>query len=175
VLVQEPVLPVPLKAPSSDALTVDEANAKFGGKEPGDSVYVLRATVQPGAAAEVGVRIRRSTLKPDEAANEETIIGIDHAKGQIFVDRKRSGFVSFSPDFPARTVAPLKHPDAKAITLEIVVDRNSVEVFAEDGETVLTNLIYPSDTSQGIAFYAAGAAANGDAPHILGLDITSLQ
>jgi sucrose-6-phosphate hydrolase SacC (GH32 family) len=35
-----------------------------------------------------------------------------------------------------------------------VVDRNSVEVFAEDGATVLTSLIYPSSSSQGLAFYS---------------------
>jgi sucrose-6-phosphate hydrolase SacC (GH32 family) len=29
-----------------------------------------------------------------------------------------------------------------------------VEVFAEDGETVLTNLIYPSAASTGIGFYS---------------------
>jgi hypothetical protein len=34
------------------------------------------------------------------------------------------------------------------------VDSNSIEVFAEDGETVLTNLIYPAPASQGLAFYA---------------------
>jgi len=38
--------------------------------------------------------------------------------------------------------------------VEIVVDCNSVEVFAENGETVFTELIYPAATSQGISFYS---------------------
>jgi fructan beta-fructosidase len=175
VLVQEPVLPATTDLSASGSATISEANAKFGGKELGDSVYALHATFDPGAATEVGVRLRRSSLKPDEPAEEETVVGIDRAKRQIFVDRKRSGYVAFSPDFPARTVAPLKHPEAKTITLEIVVDRNSLEVFAEDGETVLTNLIYPSDTSQGLAFYATGAPVQKDAPHILNLTAVPLR
>ena len=101
VLVQEPVLPK-VAAGSSGALTLEEANRRFGGKEPGDSVYLLRATLEPGAAAEIGVRLRRSSLQPDQPAEQETVIGIDRARGEIFVDRRKSGYVSFSPDFPAR-------------------------------------------------------------------------
>jgi sucrose-6-phosphate hydrolase SacC (GH32 family) len=123
----------------------------------------------------VGIRLRRSALKAEEAANEETVVGIDRTKGQIFVDRNRSGYVTFSPDFPARTVAPLKHPDAKSIPIEIIVDRNSVEVFAENGETVLTNLIFPSDASQGLAFYATGAPAGGDSAHVRDLEVVPLK
>jgi sucrose-6-phosphate hydrolase SacC (GH32 family) len=47
--------------------------------------------------------------------------------------------------------------------MEIVVDNNSIEVFAEDGETVLTALIYPAATSQGLAFYST-ALPPGTAP-----------
>jgi fructan beta-fructosidase len=175
VLVQEPVLPIPTGAAAGDSLTLDEANKKFGGKEPGDSVYMLRAVLQPGKASEMGVRLRRSAVNPNDPANEETVVGIDWAKGEIFVDRKRSGYVSFSPDFAARTVAPLKHPEAKSIAIEIVVDRNSVEVFAEGGETVLTNLIYPSDASQGLAFYAAGGSAGETGSKLVGLEVVPLH
>lgn len=175
VLVQDPVLPAVHGSPVAGPLTIEEANAKFGGKEPGDSVYLLRATLEPGSAAEVGVRLRRSSANPEQAASEETVVGIDEAKGQIFVDRKRSGLVSFSSEFPTRTAAPLKHPGAKSIPINIVVDRNSVEVFAEDGETVLTNLIYPSDASQGLAFYASSPANGGEAAHVANVEIDPLR
>jgi len=175
VLVQEPVLPIPASLTPGAAMTIDEANKKFGGKEPGDSVYMLHAILQPGKASEMGIRLRRSSLNPNDPVNEETVVGVDWAKGQIFVDRRRSGYVSFSPDFPVRTVAPLKHPDAKTISIQIVVDRNSVEVFAEDGETVLTNLIYPSDTSQGLAFYTAGAPTVDADSKLLDLELVPLH
>jgi Glycosyl hydrolases family 32 C terminal len=47
--------------------------------------------------------------------------------------------------------------------MELVVNRDSIEAFAEDGETVLIALIYPAATSQGLAFYFT-ALPPGTAP-----------
>lgn len=175
VLVQEPILPTVEQASPLEPVTIAEANRRFAQGGPESGVYAIHTAIEPGPATEVGVRIRRSSLNPDQPASEETVVGIDTAKNQLFVDRTRSGYVSFSPDFPARTVAPLKHPNAKTISLEIVVDRNSIEVFAEDGETVLTNLIFPSDSSLGLAFYSAEGPAGGADPRLLNLRVTSLR
>ena len=91
------------------------------------------------------------------------------------VDRSRSGKTDWSPEFSGRVYAPLKYPQANSIRLEIVVDRNSVEVFAENGETVLTNLIYPAATSQGIAFYST-ATPPGVAPALVrGVEFIPLE
>lgn len=86
-LVQEPILPDVEQPPTSGELTVDEANARFAQGGPESGVYMIRTTFEPGATSEMGVRLRRSTLKADEPASEETVVGIDRVKGQIFVDR----------------------------------------------------------------------------------------
>ncbi|MGA2168072.1 MAG: glycoside hydrolase family 32 protein [Terracidiphilus sp.] len=159
-LVQQPILPTPAFKPSGALFgaapyqTLAQANARIAAQKLSGSGYLLRVTLDPGDAAEAGVRLRRSSLNPGDPAQEETVVGIDRNTGQIFVDRTRSGATAWSPAFPARVSAPLKHPQENSIRMEIAVDRNSVEVFAEDGETVLTNLIYPSATSQGLAFYS---------------------
>ena len=159
-LVQQPILPTPAFKPSGALFgaapyqTLAQANARIAAQKLSGSGYLLRVTLDPGDAAEAGVRLRRSSLNPGDPAQEETVVGIDRNTGQIFVDRTRSGATAWSPAFPARVSAPLKHPQANSIRMEIAVDRNSIEVFAEDGETVLTNLIYPSATSQGLAFYS---------------------
>lgn len=159
-LVQQPILSTPSFQPSQALFgaapykTILEANELIAAKKLTGSSYLLRVTLDPGDAAEAGIRIRRSTTNANQAANEETVIGIDHANGKIFVDRTHSGSTDWSPEFPARIAAPLKHAQENSIRLEIVVDHNSVEVFAEDGETVLTNLIYPSADDNGISFYA---------------------
>jgi fructan beta-fructosidase len=168
-LVQEPVLAL---APDKinramfggpSFKTIVQANARITSKKLSGSVFRLRFTLDPGESAEAGVRLRRSTNNPNESAEEETVVGVDLAKGQIFVDRTHSGKTDWSPDFSGRVSAPLKHAQADTIPIEIVVDNNSIEVFAEDGETVLTSLIYPSPSSQGLAFYA-GATPPGSAP-----------
>jgi sucrose-6-phosphate hydrolase SacC (GH32 family) len=143
--------------------TIGQANMNMATPRLLGSVYLLRFTLAPGDASEAGVRLRRSTANPNESAAEETVVGIDAAHGRIFVDRTRSGKTDWSPDFPARVSAPLKHSQANSIAIQIVVDNNSIEVFAEDGETVLTNLIYPSAASKGLAFYATDTPP-GSAP-----------
>jgi fructan beta-fructosidase len=168
-LVQEPILGISAHKPYAAMFgapsfqTIAQANARLAAQRPSGSAYLLRFTLDPGEASEAGVRLRRSTANPNSPAAEETVVGIDAATGHIFVDRTRSGKTDWSPDFPARVSAPLKHSQANSISIQIVVDNNSVEVFAEDGETVLTNLIYPTSGSQGLAFYAT-ATPPGAAP-----------
>ncbi len=160
VLVQQPLLPTPSFQPSKALFggapyqTIAQANEHIAEGKLAGSSYLLRVTLDPGDAAEAGVRLRRSAADPNEAAQEETVVGIDATTRRIFVDRTRSGKTDWSAEFPARVWAPLKHAQANSIRLEIVVDRNSIEVFAEDGETVLTNLIYPAAASTGLAFYS---------------------
>ena len=159
-LVEQPVLSTPSFKPSqalfgaSPYQTIVQANENIAAQKLTGSVYLLRVTLDPGDAAEAGVRLRRSTADSNQAAKEETVVGIDRETGRIFVDRTHSGKTDFSPEFPARVWAPLKHSQANSIRLEIVGDRNSIEVFAEDGETVFTELIYPSAGSEGISFYS---------------------
>jgi len=159
-LVQQPVVPTRSFKPSqalfgaSPYQSVAQANAQIAAQNLTGSAYLLRMTLDPGDASEAGVRLRRSSVNAGEVAEEETVVGIDATSRRVFVDRTHSGKTDWSPDFPARVSAPLKHPQANSVRLEIVVDRNSVEVFAENGETVLTNLIYPAATSQGLAFYS---------------------
>lgn len=160
-LVQQPILGLPADkrytamfgAPPFE--TIDKANSRIAAKKLSGDCYRLRFTLDPGDASEAGVRLRRSSLGPNDPASEETLVGVDMARGRIFVDRSYSGRTDWSPDFSKRVTAPLKHAQANAIPIEIVVDNNSIEVFAESGETVLTDLIYPAATSTGLAFYAS--------------------
>ena len=65
------------------------------------------------------------------------------------------GKVSFSKDFPGRHSARLEQNTS--IKLRVFVDRSSVEVFANDGERVLSDRIYPPPGSDSIELYAQGA------------------
>jgi fructan beta-fructosidase len=71
-----------------------------------------------------------------------TSVGYDPINKVFFVDRTHSGESSFSPDFPARLEAPLTI-GATTLKVEILVDRCSLEVFADDGRLVSTNLVFP--------------------------------
>ncbi len=59
------------------------------------------------------------------------------------MDRTRSGRTNFHRAFPARHEAPLRVTDGR-VTLRLLIDTSSLEVFAQNGETVLTELIFPA-------------------------------
>jgi sucrose-6-phosphate hydrolase SacC (GH32 family) len=102
----------------------------------------LSVSFGPASEGEQGLRVLTG-------ANEETVIGVDRAHGRVFVDRTKSGLVSFSPNFPGAQDAPLVAADAP-VKLHVFVDACSVEVFVNDGERVLTDLVYPSPESRGV-------------------------
>jgi sucrose-6-phosphate hydrolase SacC (GH32 family) len=104
-----------------------------------------------GSASEFGLKVRVGN-------GEETVIGVDPKAGQLFVDRTRSGAVDFHKDFPGRQTAPLAVENGR-VRLRILVDWSSVEVFAADGRTVVTDQIFPAPESDGVALYAKGGAA----------------
>jgi sucrose-6-phosphate hydrolase SacC (GH32 family) len=155
--------------------TIAQANASLAAHKQAGSAYLLRLTLDTGDASEAGIRLRRSAVNPDDPAAEETVVGIDTATGRIFVDRTRSGKTDWASSFPVRVSAPLKHAQAASISMEIVVDHNSIEVFAEDGETVLTSLIYPAATSQGLAFYTTPTPPGSSPARIRDVELIPLE
>ena len=137
-LVQEPVVELrrlrqgPLRLRN---VTIEEANgrlAQFHGQS-----YELEVE---GAAA---VHI----LKDDK---QETVID---TQGSVSIDRRRSGNVDFNKDFAKA------HASAPALNrrLRIFVDHSVVEVFANDGLTVLSDRVFPSEKADGLALTGAAA------------------
>jgi len=91
-------------------------------------------------------------LKVFKGAGEETVIGVNRDQGTVFVDRRHSGNVGFSQQFPGVYSAPLLDRAGK-VKLHVFVDACSVEVFVNDGEKVFTVLAYPSAASRGVELF----------------------
>ncbi|HEX6226917.1 MAG TPA: glycoside hydrolase family 32 protein [Chryseolinea sp.] len=72
---------------------------------------------------------------------DQIVIGFDDGKKSYYVDRTRSGNVTFSEGFGARHTAPRLSPEAK-MTLELIIDDSSVEVFADGGLSVMTSIFF---------------------------------
>lgn len=66
----------------------------------------------------------------------------DAETNSLSVDRRLAGDKSFSELFPTVTSAPVH---GKLTSLRVYVDNSSVEVFGNDGKTVLTNLVFPAE------------------------------
>lgn len=74
------------------------------------------------------------------AGGERLTVTYDGEAGTLSVDRRGAGGKAFSELFPAVTTAPLRD---RLTSLRIYLDKSSVEVFANGGRTVLTNLVFP--------------------------------
>jgi len=84
---------------------------------------------------------------------EAIVIGFDKGKQQYFIDRTRSGKIDFSPDFAAKHTAP-RFSTKPGIKLTLVIDVASVELFADDGLTTMTEIFFPNKTYNNIQLSA---------------------
>jgi len=116
------------------------------------------AEFQVGTASQFGFKVRTGT-------GEETLVGYDAPAGEVFVDRTNSGQSSFSNLFAGRQTAPLPAENGR-VKLHIFVDWSSVEVFGGDGQTVITDQIFPMPSSDGLALFANGGNAELVSLHI---------
>jgi fructan beta-fructosidase len=82
-------------------------------------------------------------LKLITGVKEETVLSFDVQTGKLTLDRTRSGKVNFHKQFPGRATAPVRRIGGR-LEVRLFVDTSSIEVFVNDGETVLTSLILPS-------------------------------
>ncbi|HEV8273901.1 MAG TPA: glycoside hydrolase family 32 protein [Chitinophagaceae bacterium] len=76
--------------------------------------------------------------------DEELIIGFDKKQNEYFIDRTRSGKTNFQPDFAARHFAPRFTTNPK-MEISLLIDISSVELFADGGLTVMTEIFFPSE------------------------------
>lgn len=117
----------------------------------GGKALEISAELQVGSATELGLKVRTGK-------GEETVIGIGPKARELFIDRTRSGETGFHADFSGRQVAPVSIEKGR-VRLHVFVDWSSVEVFADDGRTVITDQIFPAPESEGVALYAKGGSA----------------
>jgi beta-fructofuranosidase len=114
----------------------------------GDSLD-LEVEIDPGSASSVALLVRRS---PD--GKQETRIAYDRPSATLAIDRDRAG----AGDGGVHA-APLSLGAGETLRLRVLVDRSSVEVFAQDGRVVLTDRVYPDPESVGVAVEAKSGRA----------------
>jgi levanase/fructan beta-fructosidase len=122
------------------------------------SVQRIDITLAPGSATEFGLIVRGN-------GDQGTRIGIRPTQGALIVDRRDSGQTDFHETFASIDTAPIRTRDG-SYELSIYVDHCSVEVFAQDGQVTMTELIFPAPTSTGLAVYASGGTATITSLHV---------
>lgn len=78
--------------------------------------------------------------------NGQTVVTLSPAEGTLSLDRRESGKTDFAENFASIETANLASSTGSSmerISLTIIVDACSVEIFAEDGLTTVTDLVFP--------------------------------
>ncbi|MFD5537054.1 GH32 C-terminal domain-containing protein [Streptomyces sp. NPDC127079] len=153
-LVQKPVEELKtLRGAAADvpATTVTDGTTPLGVR---GSTLELQATLTAGTAERFGLDVRTGGV-------QRTRIGYDTTTGEVYLDRTASGTTDFDPAFASTERAPLAL-DGKPLSLHVLVDASSVEVYAENAageQAVLTDQVFPDASSTGVDVFADGGTA----------------
>ena len=99
-------------------------------------------------------QITNYTVKLYNKAGEEVLIGYDKTKNEYFIDRTKSGRIDFQKNFSGHFIAP-RLTTVQNSDLTIIVDKTSVEVFADGGLTTMTATFFPNKEFTEIALQSS--------------------
>ncbi|NNC99730.1 MAG: glycoside hydrolase family 32 protein [Gammaproteobacteria bacterium] len=114
------------------------------------SASCVQIDLEVGESDNIGVELSNTK-------NQVTRIGYRKSTGIFFVDRSNSGNEDFAEGFAGLHSAKVKR-EYQSFNMEIYVDRCSVEVFFNNGQYAMSELIYPEDPLSQIRVFADGAA-----------------
>uniref|UniRef100_A0AC34FVA6 Levanase n=1 Tax=Panagrolaimus sp. ES5 TaxID=591445 RepID=A0AC34FVA6_9BILA len=115
----------------------------------------IEFVIKPSTALRAGIIVRGNS-----DASLGTKIIFDIQQSTLTVDRSKSGKIDFSAKFSLQHIVKnMTVNEQRFFHIQIIVDRASVEVFAGDNTSPITDVIFPSDGMDYLAFFAEGGAA----------------
>ncbi|MEJ7769908.1 MAG: glycoside hydrolase family 32 protein [Chitinophagaceae bacterium] len=88
-------------------------------------------------------KIENFSIILSNQSGEKIIVGYDMSARNYFIDRTAAGKINFEKGFAARHTAPrLSNKDSVDLTL--IIDNASIELFADNGLTVMTAIYFPN-------------------------------
>ena len=84
------------------------------------------------------------TVTLSNTKGEELVIGYEKSADRYFIDRSKSGATGFEKGFGVRHTTP-RIETVPASDLTLLIDNASVELFADGGLSVMTEIFFPSE------------------------------
>ena len=109
-----------------------------------EGTYEIEFTVTPNTADIVGFSL-------ENTKNEKVEVKFDKAAKQIILDRRTSGLSAFKDNFASEMKAPLTA--GKEYRIRLLVDKASVELFVNEGETVMTSIFFPTESMNSLKLF----------------------
>lgn len=115
-----------------------------------NSVWI-DATIKLKTAGKAGFVLARK-----KGTNQQVVVGYDTDAGELYIDC--AGSESANKDAGNLVLkAPMEAVNG-TIRIQILLDKSSLEVFGNDGERVISTMIYPAENATGIAAFSEGKA-----------------
>ena len=122
----------------------------------GNSV-VLKANDLDLARAEIRFTIENLqettyNFRLSNSVGEEFIVSYNHAEKQFSVNRSHAGQTDFSDKFAMENSTAPRNSDAENLSAILILDKTSIEMFFDDGRTVMTEIFFPNQPWNEFAF-----------------------
>jgi fructan beta-fructosidase len=130
------------------AITEHAASVKAGTSNQLEGPAKLE--LKAGTADNINITLSNSR-------GQKVVIGYDKTSNNYFIDRTSSGKVSFEKGFAAKHTAP-RFTTKAGLDITLIIDKASVELFADDGLTVMTEIFFPDEDYSTINVQAANGS-----------------
>lgn len=111
----------------------------------------------PGTWSRAGLRLFAGSGTDGGGGRSAALVGYDRDRNEVFVDRNDAVGPGVESLFAGRFSAPRPPDPDGGITLRVIVDRSSVEVFS--GDVTLTALVFAEPTADGVGLFSEGGPA----------------
>jgi sucrose-6-phosphate hydrolase SacC (GH32 family) len=145
------------------------SQAWLGSERPSlafDEAALIIVDLDLGAASKAGLAVRSGDGRE---VTQVTVARSSPPAGhgpKLVVDRTRSSSLEIHPELASAEAAPLS---SMVTRLQVYVDRSSIEVFAQEGQRVVTDLIFPSGGQRIVELLSTGGM-----PAVLHATVTPL-
>ncbi|MDP9076801.1 MAG: glycoside hydrolase family 32 protein [Bacteroidota bacterium] len=116
------------------------------GKFDGNSTWI-NAEIQLNDSKKVGFNLTEKT-----GTTKKVVVGYDAVKQEIYVDCSGSESAN-KPAGNLLLTAPMKAVNG-IVKMQVLLDKSSLEVFGNDGEKVITTMIYPDADATGLSAFS---------------------
>ena len=89
---------------------------------------------------------------------EKVLIGFEKTTNRFYIDRTEGGKLGFEKGFAGRHYAP-HTSTGNVLTMHLYIDVASVELFTDDGETVMTDIFFPNEDFNALAVFSKNGIA----------------
>lgn len=145
---------------AGDKLYVASAPVKELLKTKSNAIDLLNQQQNIKLPCQVGFKCNQSnnfSIMLSNDVGEELIIGYDKNNNEYYVDRTNSGKHDFNQEFAMKYTAP-RISTTRSINISLIIDVTSVELFADNGLTVMTGIFFPNKIYNKIEVKSSGGS-----------------